>query len=142
MGYQDWASYSGLEAAANVYLRDPEIGLDQLRGYIDVPSVQVFVTARGVNNESWGEAIWQEVAILDRSLSTEFEILDGGTRRLSQVRPRMYTQLVNRRRTSATGADLICECFRFNKSVDNGGLAPMQRLFQIARVLSRATAAP
>lgn len=177
MGYQDWAPYSGLEDAAGVYLRDPEIALDQLRGFVDLASVQGFIMARGVNNESWGEAVWQEVAVTDglrllmwhgtdervgrgdgeprrtlessvrtilltsltdQSLTTEFEILDDGTRRLSQVRLRLYTQLVNKsRRTSATEADLICECFRFNKSVDNGGLAQMQRLIQFARVLSR-----
>lgn len=181
MGYQDWAPYSGLEEAAEVYLRDPEIALDQLRGFVDFATIRAFIMARGVNNEPWGEAIWQEVAltdgsrllmwhgtdematradreqrrmldasvrtialssITDQSLSTEFEILDDGTRRLSQVRLRMYTQLFNRsRRTSATETDLICECFRFTKSVDNGGLAQMQRLIQFARVLSRTTAA-
>ena len=62
--------------------------------------------------------------ISDHILSTQFEVLGDGTRRLSEVRLRMYTQLVTRaRRTSATESDLYCESFRYTKSVDNGGLA-------------------
>ena len=37
---------------------------------------------------------------------------------------------------SATETDIYCESFRY-KSVDNGGLAQMQRLLQFGRVLSR-----
>ena len=62
-----------------------------------------------------------------------------GTRRLAEVRLRMYTQLVTRaRRTSATDSDLYCESFRYTKTVDNGGLAQMERLLQFGRVLSRS----
>ena len=51
---------------------------------------------------------------------------------------RMYTQLVTRlRQKSATESDIYCESFRYYKSVDNGGLAQMQRLLQFGRVLSR-----
>ena len=31
---QDWAPYSSVEEAAKVYLRDPELALDQLRSVI------------------------------------------------------------------------------------------------------------
>jgi hypothetical protein len=37
---QDWAPYSSLEDAAKVYLRDPELALDQLRALVDFPSVK------------------------------------------------------------------------------------------------------
>ena len=40
-------------------------------------------------------------------------------------------------RKSATETDIYCESFRYYKSVDNGGLAQMQRLLQFGRVLSR-----
>lgn len=39
---QDWAPYYGLEDAANVYLRDPIVALDQLRGIVDFASIQSF----------------------------------------------------------------------------------------------------
>ncbi|HXO53808.1 MAG TPA: hypothetical protein VN888_22925, partial [Mycobacterium sp.] len=59
-------------------------------------------------------------------------------RRLSEVRLRMYTQLVTRsRQKSATETDIYCESFRYHKSVDDGGLAQMERLLQFGRVLSR-----
>jgi hypothetical protein len=50
----------------------------------------------------------------------------------------MYTQLVTRSgQKSAIETDVYCESFRYNKSVDNGGLAQMERLLQFGRVLSR-----
>lgn len=50
----------------------------------------------------------------------------------------MYTQLITRaRHKSLTDTDIYCESFRYYKSVDNGGLAQMQRLLQFGRVLSR-----
>jgi hypothetical protein len=77
--------------------------------------------------------------ITDHILTTEFEVLDDGTRRLAEVRLRMYTQLLTRtRQKSATDTDLYCESFRYTKTVDNGGLAQMQRLLQFGRVLSRS----
>jgi hypothetical protein len=76
--------------------------------------------------------------ITDHVLTTEYEVLGDDTRRLSEVRLRMYTQLVTRsRQKSATETDIYCESFRYVKSVDNGGLAQMQRLLQFGRVLSR-----
>ena len=173
---QDWAPYYGLEDAAKVYLRDPIVALDQLRGIVDFPSIQSFFMSRRLTEESWGEALAQEVVltdgrrlvmwradddmsigedhqrqalnasvrtillstITDHILTTEFDVLGDGTRRLSEVRLRMYTQLVTRsHEKSATDTDYFCESFRFDKSVDNGGLAQMERLLQFGRVLSR-----
>jgi hypothetical protein len=165
-----------MEEAAKVYLRDPDLALDQVRSVVDLAAVKSFIMSRGFTEESWGEALWQEVVltdghrllmwraddemstagererrvlnasvrtillstITDHVLTTEYEVLDDGTRRLSEVRLRMYTQLITRsRQKSATESDIYCESFRYLKSVDNGGLAQMQRLIQFGRVLSR-----
>jgi hypothetical protein len=76
--------------------------------------------------------------ITDHVLTAEYEVVGDDTRRLSEVRLRVYTQLVTRsRQKSATETDIYCESFRYLKSVDNGGLAQMQRLLQFGRVLSR-----
>jgi hypothetical protein len=175
---QDWAPYSSLEEAAKVYLRDPVVALDQLRAVVEFTAIKSFIMSRGTTNESWGEAVWQEVvltdghrlimwraddemsttsdrerrrllqasvrtivlsSITDHILTAEFEVLDDGTRRLSAVRLRLYTQLITRsRQRTATEADLYCESFRYTKAVDNGGLAQMERLLQFGRVLSRS----
>ena len=176
---QDWAPYSSVSEAARVYLRDPDLALDQLRSMVDPAAIRSFVMSRGFTEESWGEALWQEVlvtdghrlvmwradddvsgkdsdgepqrilltsvrsillsTITDQVLSTEYEVLGDGTRRLAEVKLRMYTQLVTRsRQRTATETDIYCESFRFIKSVDNGGLAQMQRLLQFGRVLSRS----
>jgi hypothetical protein len=176
---QDWAPYSSVQDAAKVYLRDPELALEQLRAVVDFPAIRSFIMSRGVVNESWGESVWQELtltdgarlimwraedematvgdrdrrmldasvrtimlsSITDHVLTTEYEVLDDGTRRLSEVRLRLYTQLITRaRRRSVTDTDVYCESFRYHKSVDNGGLAQMQRLLQFGRVLSRSIA--
>ncbi|KUH98448.1 hypothetical protein AU189_04945 [Mycolicibacterium acapulense] len=176
---QDWAPYSSVDEAARVYLRDPELALDQLRSVVDLPIIKSFIMSRGDIDEPWGEedqSLWQEVVltdghrlimwraddemsstdrdrrvlnasvrtillstITDHVLTTEYEVLDDGARRLSEVRLRMYTQLITRaRQKSATESDVYCESFRYYKSVDNGGLAQMQRLLQFGRVLSRS----
>jgi len=179
---QDWAPYSSLDDAAKVYLRDPDLALDQLRSLVEFPAVKSFIMSRGVTSELWGDALWQEVVltdgrrliiwraddgstttdddddddesrryldasvrtillstITDHILTTEFEVLGNGTRRLAEVRLRMYTQLLTRtRQKSAVDTDLFCESFRYVKTVDNGGLAQMERLLQFGRVLSRS----
>ncbi len=170
---QDWAPYPSLQDAAAVYLRDPDLALEQLRSVVEFPGIAAFIMSRGESEEHWGTAVWQEVVatdglrlilwraedefdddrrrlsssvrtillstISDHILSTQFDVLADGTRRLAEVRLRMYTQLVTRsRRTSATDSDLYCESFRYAKSVDNGGLAQMERLLQFGRVLSRS----
>ena len=38
---QDWAPYSSVDEAAKVYLRDPELALDQLRSVIDLPAIKI-----------------------------------------------------------------------------------------------------
>ena len=173
---QDWAPYSSVDEAARVYLRDPELALDQIRSVIDLAAIKSFIMSRGSSDEAWGEALWQEVVltdgqrlimwraddelagaddrerrvlnasvrtillstITDHVLTAEYEMLSDDTRRLYEVRLRMYTQLVTRsRQKSATETDIFCESFRYYKSVDNGGLAQMQRLLQFGRVLSR-----
>jgi hypothetical protein len=175
---QDWAPYTSVEDAAKVYLRDPTVAIDQLRGVVDFRTVDAFVMSRGINEESWGEALWQEVvltdsrrlilwrgtdemsaeqdreprrtldasvrtillsSLTDQILSEEFEVLDDGTRRLSAVYLRLYTQLLTRSfQKSVTDTNFYCESFRYSKSVENGGLAQMERLIQFGRVLSRA----
>ena len=56
-------------------------------------------------------------------------MLGNVTRRLAEVRPRMYTQLLTRtRQKSAVDTELFCETFRYVKTVDNSGLAQMERL--------------
>ncbi|BBY16316.1 hypothetical protein [Mycolicibacterium litorale] len=176
---QDWAPYSSITDAAKVYLRDPELALEQLRAVVDLPEVTSFIMSRGSTDEQWGEALWQEVVltdgrrlvmwraddglssegdrerrmldvsvrtivlstISDHVLTAEYEVLEDGTRRLSDVTLRLYTQLLTRtRQKSATESDLYCESFRYHKSVDHGGLAQMQRLLQFGRVLSRCLA--
>jgi len=177
---QDWAPYSSVDEAVKVYLRDPDLALDQLRSVVEFPAIKSFIMSRGFTEESWGDAdenpLWQEVVltdgrrlimwraddemstandherrvlnssvrtillstITDHVLTTEYDVLDDGTRRLSEVRLRMYTQLVTRsRQKSVAETDIYCESFRYSKSVDNGGLAQMQRLLQFGRVLSR-----
>ena len=183
---QDWAPYSSVEEADKVYLRDPDLALDQIRSVIDLSAIKSFIMSRGSTEESWVEPSpcppggwypqWQEVVltdgqrlimwraddelstdgdrerrilnasvrtillstITDHVLTAEYEVVGDDTRRLSEVRLRMYTQLVTRsRQKSATETDIYCESFRYLKSVDNGGLAQMQRLLQFGRVLSR-----
>lgn len=161
---QDWAPYSSVQDAARVYLRDPDLALDQIRSVVEPSAITSFVMSRGFTEESWGEALWQEVlvtdghrliiwradddmsnpgddgephrilmasvrsillsTITDQVLSTEYDVLSDGTRRLAEVKLRK--------------TDIYCESFRFVKSVDNGGLAQMQRLLQFGRVLSRS----
>jgi hypothetical protein len=54
--------------------------------------------------------------ITDHVLTTEYEVLDDHTRRLSEVRLRMYTQLITRsRQKSLTETDIYCESFRYSK---------------------------
>ena len=43
---QDWAPYSSVEEAVRVYLRDPELALDQLRSVIDLAAINSFIMSR------------------------------------------------------------------------------------------------
>lgn len=174
---QDWAPYSSVADAAKIYLRDPELALEQVRSVIDFRTIKSFIMSRGITEDSLGDAVWQEVVltdgerlimwradddvtgeddeqrrtldssvrtillstITDHILTTHFEVMADGTRRLAEVRLRMYTQLITRsRQKSAIDSDFFCESFRYTKSVDDGGLAQMQRLLQFGRELSHA----
>jgi hypothetical protein len=175
---QDWAPYPSIEDAAKVYLRDPDIAIDQIRGVVDPRAIDAFVMSRGTTDESWGAALWQEVvltdsrrlilwrgtdenssaadreprrtldasvrtimlsSVTDQILTEEFEVLGDGTRRPTAVYLRLYTQLLTRSfQKSATDTNFYCESFRYHKSVENGGLAQMERLIQFGRVLSRS----
>jgi hypothetical protein len=56
---QDWAPYSSVEEAAKVYLRHPDLALDQVRSFVDLEAIMSFIMSRGSTEESWGEALWQ-----------------------------------------------------------------------------------
>ncbi len=59
----------------------------------------------------------------------------GGADRRPQIGDVARAQLVTRsHEKSATDTDYFCESFRFDKSVDNGGLAQMERLLQFGSV--------
>ena len=62
---QDWAPYTTVDEAARVYLRDPELALDELRSLVDFPAIKSFIMSRGLTEESWGEALWQEIVLTD-----------------------------------------------------------------------------
>jgi hypothetical protein len=115
---QDWAPYSSLEDAAKVYLRDPDLALDQLRSLVDFPAVKSFIMSRGVTSELWGDALWQEVVLTDGRRLIIWRADDGST--------------------TTVDTELFCESFRYVKTVDNGGLAQMERLLHFGRVLSRS----
>jgi hypothetical protein len=76
---QDWAPYSSLEDAAKVYLRDPDLALDQLRSLVDFPAVKSFIMSRGVTSELWGDALWQEVVLTDGRRLIIWRADDGST---------------------------------------------------------------
>jgi hypothetical protein len=173
---QDWAPYYGIEDAAKVYLRDPLVALDQLRGVVDFPSIQSFFMTRRLTEESWGEALSQEVVATDgrrlimwradddMSVGEEHQrqVLNASVRTilLSTITDHIDARVrgSRRRHPSAVGGeaadvhpthhaqsreerhdtDFFCESFRHDKSVDNGGLAQMERLLQFGGVLSRS----
>ena len=59
---------NGVDEAAKVYLRDPDLALDQLRSVIDLPAIKSFIMSRGFSEGPWGdndEALWQEVVLTD-----------------------------------------------------------------------------
>ena len=62
---QDWAPYTTVDEAARVYLRDPELALDQLRSLVDFAAIKSFIMSRGATEEHWGEALWQEIVLTD-----------------------------------------------------------------------------
>lgn len=62
---QDWAPYTSLQDAATVYLRDPDLALEQMRSVVEFPGIAAFIMSRGESEEHWGTAVWQEVVATD-----------------------------------------------------------------------------
>jgi hypothetical protein len=55
---QEWAPYSSTDEAANVYIRDPQLALEQL-----LPAIKPIIMSRGSTDQSPGEAVSQKVAL-------------------------------------------------------------------------------
>ena len=62
---QDWAPYPSLEDAVRAYVRDADVALDALQGVMELSSVLAFTCERVPSQQSWGESLWQEVAVTD-----------------------------------------------------------------------------
>src|SRR5207342_1741589 len=62
---EDWAPYPRLEDGVRAYVRDHDVALDALRGVLDFGAVQAFTLERVVSTQTWGESLWQEVAVTD-----------------------------------------------------------------------------
>jgi hypothetical protein len=179
---QDWAPYQRLSDAVRAYTRDADIALEALSGVVDVESAQAFTLEQVVTTQSWGESLWQEVAvtdgyrlvlwhgddevdddkpdirsfsssvrtiplaaIVDQGLRHRFRVEPDGTRTMHSVLLYLSTQTPERAMTELTEANetrtvQYVETYRFSKSVNDGGLAQMQRLLQFGRALSRYSA--
>jgi len=61
----DWAVYQGLEDGLTAYLRDAEAALDAITGVVDLADVAAFTCERVPSAQTWGESLWQEVAVTD-----------------------------------------------------------------------------
>jgi hypothetical protein len=70
---QEWAPYSSMDEAANVYLRDPELALDRL-----LPAIKSIIMSRGSTDQSRGEAVSQEVALDDGGLAQMQRLMQFG----------------------------------------------------------------
>ena len=175
---QDWAPYSSVDEAAKVYLRDPDLALDQLRSVIDLPAIKSFIMSRGFSEESWGRresavaggrahrrAPADHVARRRRDVDHRRSRTPGAERlgahhpAVDDHRPRAHHRIRGARRRHppalrGAAADVhptrhavpaevghrdrhLLRVVPLLKSVDNGGLAQMQRLLQFGRVLSR-----
>ena len=62
---QDWAPYPLLDDAVRAYIRDADAALEALGGVVDEASVVAFTCERVSSTQSWGESLWQEVAVTD-----------------------------------------------------------------------------
>ncbi len=84
-------------------------------------------------------------AIVDQGLRTRFRTEPSGQRTLYAVMLYLSTQTPERSMTELSDANetrttQFVETYRFSKSVDDGGLAQMQRLLQFGRALSHFSA--
>lgn len=185
---QDWAPYPRLADALRAYLRDADAALDALAGVVDPDDVRAFTCERVETTQTWGESLWQEVAvtdgrrlvlwhgedewsedtdptgtgertfssslrtvplsaIVDQGLRHRFRVEADGTRTMYSVMLYLATQTPERSLTELSEATetrtvQYVETYRFSKSVNDGGLAQMQRLLQFGRALSRFADAP
>lgn len=85
-------------------------------------------------------------AIVDQGLRNRFRNEPDGSRVMNAVMLYLSTQTPERSMTELTEANetrtvQYVETYRFSKSVNDGGLAQMQRLLQFGRALSRYSAA-
>lgn len=62
---QDWAPYPRLEDAVHAYIRDADAALEALGGVLDPTDVVAFTCERVASTQTWGESLWQEVAVTD-----------------------------------------------------------------------------
>ena len=62
---EDWAPYQRLSEAVQVYIRDADVALEALSGVMDVEAARAFTLERVLSTQSWGESLWQEVAVTD-----------------------------------------------------------------------------
>ncbi len=62
---EDWAVYQGLQDGVNAYLRDAEAALESIFGVVNFADVVAFTCERVASTATWGESLWQEVAITD-----------------------------------------------------------------------------
>jgi len=62
---EDWAVYQGLEEGLGAYLRDSDAALEALSGVLNFGEVQAYTCERVATPQSWGESLWQEVAVTD-----------------------------------------------------------------------------
>ena len=62
---QDWAPYPRLDDAVRAYIRDADAALEALSGVVDEASVIAFTCERVSSTQTWGESLWQEVAVTD-----------------------------------------------------------------------------
>ena len=62
---EDWAPYPLLADAVRAYIRDADAALEALGGVLDPTAVLAFTCERVSSQQSWGESLWQEVAVTD-----------------------------------------------------------------------------
>jgi hypothetical protein len=62
---QDWAPYPLLDDAVRAYIRDADAALEALAGVVDEAAVVAFTCERVSSTQTWGESLWQEVAVTD-----------------------------------------------------------------------------
>lgn len=61
----DWAPYQQLQEAAAVYLRDPQLAMEALRGVVDLDAIHGFTMDRFTKQRDGREVLYQEIAITD-----------------------------------------------------------------------------